>query len=73
MMDCLPHATWPPRDIILNDGAHAFPYPFIDWYFTAGALKTATRPQKGSSSPNAQRDSSHAPLVAICNGVSRIG
>jgi predicted O-methyltransferase YrrM len=37
--DYLPHATLPALDIILIDGAHAFPYPFIDWYFTAGALK----------------------------------
>ena len=35
----LPHATLPPLDIVLIDGAHAFPYPFLDWYFTASALK----------------------------------
>jgi predicted O-methyltransferase YrrM len=35
----LPHATVPPLDIVLIDGAHAFPFPFVDWYFTASALK----------------------------------
>jgi predicted O-methyltransferase YrrM len=35
----LPHATLPPLDTVLIDGAHAFPFPFIDWYFTASALK----------------------------------
>jgi hypothetical protein len=31
--------TLPPLDIVLIDGAHAFPFPFLDWYFTASALK----------------------------------
>ena len=38
--DYLPRATLPPLDIVLIDGAHAFPYPFLDWHFTAGALKS---------------------------------
>jgi len=38
--DYLPHATLPPLDIVLIDGAHAFPYPFLDWHFTASALKS---------------------------------
>jgi predicted O-methyltransferase YrrM len=37
--DYLPTATLPMLDIILIDGAHAFPYPFLDWHFTASALK----------------------------------
>lgn len=26
-------------DLVLIDGSHAFPAPFIDWYYTAAALK----------------------------------
>jgi len=26
-------------DLVLIDGRHGFPAPFIDWYYTAGALK----------------------------------
>lgn len=37
--DYLPHAALPPLDAVLIDGAHAFPHPFLDWYFTAAALK----------------------------------
>jgi predicted O-methyltransferase YrrM len=37
--DYLPRATLPRLDIVLIDGAHAFPHPFLDWYFTAAALK----------------------------------
>jgi len=29
----------PPLDLILIDGDHAFPAPFIDWYYTAERLK----------------------------------
>jgi|SRR5882724_7960580 len=38
-LDWLPSATLPPLDLVLIDGAHAFPAPFIDWYYTAEALK----------------------------------
>ena len=29
----------PPLDLVLIDGDHAFPAPFIDWYYTAERLK----------------------------------
>ena len=29
----------PPLDLVLVDGDHAFPTPFIDWYYTAERLK----------------------------------
>jgi Methyltransferase domain len=28
-----------PLDLVLIDGGHGFPVPFIDWHFTAGRLK----------------------------------
>jgi predicted O-methyltransferase YrrM len=33
--------TWEPRplDLVLVDGAHAFPYPTLDWWFLAPHLK----------------------------------
>jgi len=37
--DYLRSATLPPLDLVLIDGAHAFPIPFLDWYYTAAALK----------------------------------
>ncbi|HUF92789.1 MAG TPA: class I SAM-dependent methyltransferase, partial [Candidatus Limnocylindria bacterium] len=35
----LPSAALPPLDLVLIDGAHAFPAPFLDWFYTAEALK----------------------------------
>ena len=34
----LPIADLPPLDLVLIDGDHAFPSPFIDWYYTADRL-----------------------------------
>jgi hypothetical protein len=36
--DYLPIANLPPLDLVLIDGDHAFPSPFIDWYYTADRL-----------------------------------
>ena len=38
-LDWLPTATLPQLDLVLIDGAHAFPAPFIDWCYTAESLK----------------------------------
>jgi predicted O-methyltransferase YrrM len=38
-LEWLPAATLPPLDLVLIDGAHAFPAPFIDWCYTAESLK----------------------------------
>jgi predicted O-methyltransferase YrrM len=38
-LDWLPSATLPPLDLVVIDGAHAFPAPFIDWHYTAEPLK----------------------------------
>jgi len=37
--DYLPTAHLPPLDLVLIDGDHSFPAPFMDWYFTADRLK----------------------------------
>lgn len=37
--DALPKLSDEEFDLALVDGAHAFPIPFIDWYFMASALK----------------------------------
>jgi hypothetical protein len=36
--EVLPRLTLPRLDLVLIDGRHGFPTPFIDWYFTADAL-----------------------------------
>jgi predicted O-methyltransferase YrrM len=38
-LDWLPAATLPPLDVVLIDGAHAFPAPFVDWCYTSEPLK----------------------------------
>ena len=35
----LPQADLPDLDLVLVDGAHAFPVPFIDWYYSAERLR----------------------------------
>jgi len=35
----LPHLKLTDLDLVLIDGLHAFPAPFIDWYYRAGAVK----------------------------------
>jgi predicted O-methyltransferase YrrM len=37
--DWLPRAELPDLDLVLVDGAHAFPVPFVDWYYGAEKLK----------------------------------
>ncbi len=39
----LPGLKADPLDIVLIDGRHAFPSPFIDWYYTASRLKVGGR------------------------------
>jgi hypothetical protein len=36
----LPMLEPEPVDLVLIDGGHAFPTPFIDWYYLAGRLRT---------------------------------
>lgn len=36
--DYLPRASLDPLNLVLVDGDHSFPVPFIDWYYTADAL-----------------------------------
>src|SRR5262249_31563170 len=38
--DYLPGAQLPELDIVLVDGDHSFPVPFIDWSYTAERLRT---------------------------------
>jgi len=35
----LPDLELPPIDLVLIDGGHGFPTPYIDWFYTAGKLK----------------------------------
>ena len=35
----LPTFVSPPLDLVLIDGGHGFPTPYIDWFYTAGKLK----------------------------------
>src|SRR2546426_7913638 len=35
----LPKLELPELDLVLIDGAHRFPSPFIDWFYTAAFLK----------------------------------
>jgi hypothetical protein len=35
----LPALESGPLDLVLIDGGHGFPTPYIDWFFTAGKLK----------------------------------
>ncbi|HEY3117636.1 MAG TPA: class I SAM-dependent methyltransferase, partial [Chloroflexota bacterium] len=36
---CLPRLDLNGLDLVLIDGAHGFPIPFLDWYYTADRLK----------------------------------
>jgi hypothetical protein len=36
---CLPRLDVTRLDLVLLDGAHGFPIPFLDWYYTADRLK----------------------------------
>lgn len=35
----LPHLDQTPLDLVLIDGSHSFPSPFIDWFYTAFRLR----------------------------------
>lgn len=35
----LPGLALPPLDLVLIDGGHGFPTPFLDWFYTSGKLK----------------------------------
>ena len=35
----LPALDLPPLDLVLIDGGHGFPTPYLDWFYTTGRLK----------------------------------
>jgi predicted O-methyltransferase YrrM len=37
--ECLPRCQLADLDLILLDGKHAFPWPMVDWFYTADRLK----------------------------------
>jgi hypothetical protein len=37
--EVLPRLTQTPLDLVLIDGRHGFPTPFIDWFYTSAALR----------------------------------
>ena len=41
--EVLPTLEPPPLDLVLLDGAHGFPYPILDWWFTAPRVKVGGR------------------------------
>jgi len=41
--DALPALGDEPLDLVLIDGAHAFPWPFLDWFYTADRLRQGGR------------------------------